>query len=448
MNLVEEYRTKLFTPEEAVKVVKSGDWVEFGSFTGQVHLLDKALASRKNELKDVKIRAVTRLGIPEVVKVDPNAEHFIYNNWHFSGFDRKLHDQGLCWHLPMLFHELPGYYRRFLDVDVVMIPVAPMDEHGYFNFGPQASATKAMCEKGKIIILEVNPNIPQCLGGREESIHISEVDYIVEADWAMPEIPIAQPSEIDEKIAAFIMKEIEDGSCIQLGIGGMPNAVGKMIAKSDLKDLGIHTEMMTDAMVDMVEAGQVTGAKKNIDKNKIVYTFSAATQKTYDFLHNNPMCAIYPVDYVNDPSVIAQNDNVVAINNCVEVDVFGQVCSESSGTRHISGTGGQVDYIFGAYRSQGGKAFICMESTFKKDGEIYSRIKPILTPGAIVTTPRTMVEYLVTEYGVVNLKGKSTWERAEAIISIAHPDFREELIKEAEKVGIWRRSNKLEQVAR
>lgn len=448
MLLAEEYRRKLVTPEEAVKVVKSGDWVEYGSFTGQVRVLDKALAERKHELRDVKIRALTRLGIPEVVKADPKAQSFSYHNWHFSESDRKLHDQGLCWHVPMLYHELPGFYRRFLDVDVVMIPVTPVDEHGYFNFGPQASHTKAMCEKGKTIILEVNPNIPRCLGGREESIHISQVDYIVEADWAMPEIPISSPSEIDEKIASFIMAEIEDGSCLQLGIGGMPNAVGKMIAKSDLKDLGIHTEMMTDAMVDMVETGQVTGSKKNIDKYKIVYTFSMATQKTYDFLHNNPMGAIYPVDYVNDPYIIAQNDKVVSINNCVEVDLFGQVCSESAGTRHISGTGGQVDYIYGAYHSQGGKSFICMESTFKKEGGVYSRIKPILTPGAIVTTPRTMTEFLVTEYGMVNLKGKSTWERAEALISIAHPDFREDLIKEAEQMGIWRRSNKIGQVAK
>ncbi|WP_425805272.1 acetyl-CoA hydrolase/transferase family protein [Desulfitobacterium sp. Sab5] len=442
MRFNEEYQKKLVTPEEAVRVVKSGDWVDYASFSGQVIELDKALAARAEELFDVKIRAVTALRTPEVVKADPEAKHFVYNNWHFSGLDRKLHDKGLCWHIPLLYHELPGYYRRFLDIDVLMIPVSSMDEHGFFNFGPQASHAKAMCEKAKVIILEVNPNIPRCLGGREEGIHLSEVNYIVEANWPLPQVPAGIPTEIEKKIASYIMSELEDGSCIQLGIGGMPNAVGQMIAQSDLKDLGIHSEMFTESMVEMVEAGRVTGARKTIDRYKIGYTFSFGTQKTYDFLNNNPMCVIYPVDYVNDPFIIAQNDKVVSINNCIEVDLTGQVCSESSGTRHISGTGGQFDFAYGAYRSKGGKSFIAMESTFKKGEELRSRIKPILTPGAVVTTHRSVVYYLVTEYGIANLKGKSTWERAEALISIAHPDFREDLIKEAEELGVWRQSNR------
>ena len=437
-----EYREKLTTPENAVCVVKSGDWVDYGSFTGQVIALDQALASRKDELKDVKIRAVTSLRMPEVVKVDPKAEHFTFNNWHFSGLDRKLHDQNSCWYIPMLYHELPGYYRKYADVDVAMITVTPMDEHGYFNFGPQVSHTKAICEKAKIIILEVNSYLPRCLGGQDENIHISEVDWIVESDRPMLQLPSTTPSEVDEKIASFILPEMVDGSCIQLGIGGMPNAMGKMLAQSELKDLGIHTEMFTDSMVDMVESGRVTGAKKKIDRNKITYAFTMGTQKTYDFMNNNPMCATYPVDYVNDPFIIAQNDNVAAINNCIEVDLYGQVCSESSGTRQISGTGGQWDFMVGSYRSQGGKSFICLESTFKKNGEVYSRIKPTLTPGAIVTAHRAMVQYMVTEYGIVNLKGKSTWERAEALISIAHPQFQDELVAEAERMGIWRKSNK------
>lgn len=443
-SIIEEYQKKLTTPEKAVSVVKSGDWVDYGSFTGQPVVLDKALAARKDELEDVKIRAVTAVRMPEVVKVDPEARHFVYNNWHFSGLDRKLHDQGLCWYSPIIYNELPSYYRRFLEVDVAMIPVAPMDEKGFFNFGPQVSHTKAMLEKAKIIILEVNPKIPRCLGGLEEAIHISEVDTIVETEWELPQIQPVPPTELDNRIAGFIMPELINGSCIQLGIGGMPNAMGKIIAQSDLKDLGVHTEMMTEAFVEMVEAGRVTGARKQIDRYKLTYTFSMGTQKTYDFLHNNPSCAIYPVDYVNNPWIIAKNDNVIAINNCVEVDLFGQVCSESSGTRQISGTGGQVDFTLGAYHSQGGKSFICLESTYKaKNGEIRSRINPILTPGAIVTTHRAMVNYVVTEHGIVNLKGKSTWERAEALISIAHPDFRDDLIRDAEKIGIWRRTAKL-----
>lgn len=436
------YKAKLVSPDEAVKVVKSGDWVDYGSFTGQTVALDKALAARKEELRDVKIRAVCRMGVPEVVKADPSSEHFIYNNWHFSGVDRKLHDQGLCYYIPLLYHEAPGLYRDVCDVDVAMISVSSMDEHGCFNFGPQVSHHRAACEKAKIVILEVNPNIPRCLGGAEEFIHISQVDYLVEANGLLASIPSGKSSEIDNSIATLIMNELEDGCCIQLGIGGMPNAVGEMIAQSGLKDIGIHTEMFAESMIDMVESGVLTGSRKQIDKYKIVYTFAFGTQRTYDFLNNNPSCAAYPVSYTNDPCIIAQNDKVMSINNCVEIDITGQICSESSGTRQISGTGGQVDFILGANRSKGGKAFVCMSSTYNKGETFASRIKPILTPGATVTATRTMASYIVTEYGIVNLKGKTTWERAEATISLAHPDFRDDLISEAEKMGIWRRSNK------
>lgn len=442
MNYTGLYQAKLVSPEEAVKVVKSGDWVDYGSFTGQTVALDKALAARKEELRDVKIRAVCRMGIPEVVKQDPSSDHFVYNNWHFSGVDRKLHDQGLCYYIPLLYHEAPDLYRDVCEVDVAMISVSSMDEHGCFNFGPQVSHHRAACEKAKIVILEVNPNIPRCLGGAEEYIHISQVDYLVEANGPLPSIPSGKSSDIDKTIASLIMNELEDGCCIQLGIGGMPNAVGEMIAQSDLKDIGIQTEMFVESMIDMVESGVLTGSRKQIDKYKIVYTFAFGTQRTYDFLDNNPVCAAYPVSYTNDPCIIAQNEKVMSINNCVEIDLTGQVCSESSGTRQISGTGGQVDFILGANRSNGGKAFICLSSTYNKGKTFASRIKPILTPGAIVTATRTMASYIVTEYGLVNLKGKSTWERAEAIISLAHPDFREDLTVEAEKMGIWRRSNK------
>ena len=443
MRYMDEYTKKLVKPEEAVKVVRSGDWVEYGQFAVQAVVLDRALAARKGELRDVKIRATTRaFGIPEVVKADPTAEHFAYHNLHFSGFDRKLHDQGLCWFVPILYHEVPRYYRENCELDVAMLPVAPMDRHGFFNFSLSNSHARAICDKAKTVIVEVNPNLPVCLGGKEEAVHISEVDLITPADWKIPELPSAQPSEVDRKIAALIMDELEDGCCIQLGIGGMPNAVGSMIARSDLKNLGIHTEMFCDSMVEMAEAGRLTGARKATDRGKIVFTFCLGTRTSYEFLDRNPMCASYPVNYTNDPFVIAQNDRFVAINNCVEIDLFGQVCSESSGTRHISGTGGQVDFTYGAYRSKGGKAFLCLSSTFDKKGTTVSRIKPLLTEGAIVTDPRALVSYVVTEFGIVNLKGKSTWERAEALISIAHPDFRDELVRDAEKMGIWRRGNR------
>ncbi len=443
MGLSEEYRKKTVTAEEAVKVVKSGDWVEYGQFATQAIVLDKALAARKNELRDVKIRTTTRVAsMPEVVKADPSAEHFRYHSLHYMGVDRRSQEMGNCWYIPIMFHEVPSYYRNYMDVDVAMIATTSMDAHGYFNFGPSCSFSRAICDKAKKIVLEVNPNTPRCLGGCEESVHISEVDYIVEVDWPFPEFPFPDPTDLDKKIAALIVEEMEDGSCLQIGQGGMPIAVGWMIAESGLKDLGIHSEMFCDSMIGMIETGKITGAKKNIDRHKIVYTFALGVKRTYDFLHDNPMCAIYPVSYTNDPSIVRQNDRVVSINNCVEVDLFGQVSSESSGPKQLAGTGGQVDFALGAFHSKGGKSFICMSSTYNKKGEPTSRVVPMLKPGTIVTTPRTIVSYLVTEYGVVFMKGKSTWERAEAIISIAHPDFRDGLIKEAEKMGLWRRSNK------
>ncbi len=444
MSYMDDYRKKLVTPQEAVEVVRSGDWVEYGQFAAQSVALDKALAARKDELQDVKIRATTRIaGIPEVVKVDPEARHFRYHSFHFSRIDRQLHDRGLCWFIPILYHEVPRYYRENCRLDVAMLPVSPMDEHGFFNFSLSNSFSRAICEAARTILLEVNPNLPVCLGGREESVHISEVALLVESDWPVPELPSIEPTEVDRKIAALIMNHMQDGSCIQLGIGGMPNAVGTLIARSGLRDLGIHTEMFVDSMVEMLEAGVVTGARKQLDRHKAVYTFCMGSRRCYDFLHRNPHCAAYPVDYTNDPAVIAQNDKVVAINNCVEIDLFGQVCSESAGTRHVSGTGGQLDFTFGAYRSKGGKAFLCLSSTHETRGTVHSRIRPLLTEGAITTVPRSMVSCVATEYGMVNLKGMSTWERAEALISIAHPQFQEGLIQAAEKMGIWRRRNRV-----
>ena len=327
-----------------------------------------------------------------------------------------------------------------------MIRVSPMDENGYFNFGPSASHMEAVCNKAKVVIVEVNNNMPVCLGGEPggEKVHISKIDYIVEGDnGELTELGSSKAQAIDEIGAKLIVEEIPNGACLQLGIGGMPNAVGSLIAKSDLKNLGVHTEMYVDAFVDIALEGKIDGSCKNIDKFKQTYAFGAGTKKLYDYLNNNKDCLSAPVDYTNDVRIISSLDNFISINNAVDVDLFGQVNAESSGIKHISGAGGQLDFVLGAYLSKGGKSFICCSSTYTtRDGQVKSRIMPTLNTGSIVTDTRTNTHYLVTEYGKVNLKGLTTWQRAEAIISIAHPDFREELIREADKMQIWRHSNK------
>lgn len=440
------YDQKLVSADQAAAVVKSGDWVDYGWTTGTTVAFDAALAKRMPELHDVSLRGGILMWVPEVFKIENPAEHFTWNSWHMSGIERKAIAQGFAYYAPIRYSELPRYYRESsTPLDVAVFQVAPMDEHGFFNFGPNASHMAAVCEKAKVVIVEVNENMPVCLGGFENCVHISDVDMIIEGDNpAIGEMGGgAAASEVDEAVAKLIVEEIPDGACLQLGIGGMPNAVGSLIAKSDLKDLGVHTEMYVDAFVDIAKAGKITGAHKAIDKGRQVYAFGAGTKKLYDYLHNNPECMSAPVDYTNDIRSISALDNFMSINNAVDVDLFGQVNAESAGIKHISGAGGQLDFVLGAYLSKGGKSFICCSSTFKgKDGSLQSRIVPTLNPGSIVTDTRANIHYLVTEFGKVNLKGLTTWQKCEAIISVAHPDFRDQLIADAEKMHIWKKSNK------
>lgn len=445
MDCLNEYRQKLRTPQQAVNAVKSGDWVDYGMGLSMPELLDEALAERKDELSEVKIRGLLALRPLKIVESDPEQRAFTYNSWHFSGYERGLHDRGLCSYIPMIYRNNPVFYRNHLNVNVACLSAAPMDRHGYFSFSLTNSALKAIAEKADTVIIEVNDKLPRVLGGYDECIHISEVNMVVEGEHkALVELKPPQASKVERMIAEAIVSQIEDGSTIQLGIGGMPNAVGQIIAQSDLKDIGMHTEMLASAYLDMHKNGKLTNKRKTADRNKGVWSFCAGTRELYDWVADNPGLASYPVDYVNSPEVMAKNDRLITINNCIEVDLYGQTCSEASGTRHISGTGGQLDFLTGGFMSEGGKSFICMASTYivKETGKIRSRIVSRFCQGSVVTDPRSQAYYLATEWGVVNLAGRSTWERAELIISLAHPDFRDRLIKEAEIMKIWRRSNK------
>lgn len=438
-----QYQQKKRTPDEAVSVVKSGDWIDYTSCLGKPVLLDRALARRKEELYDVKIRGNLMSGPLAVVECDEEQSHFIYHSWHCSSYERRLCDKGLCYYIPMVFHNNAAYYEFFLHVNVVMVSVTPMDQHGYFNFSVNTGVAAPIARMADIVIVEVNEHLPKIRGGYDECIHISEVDFIVEGKHEPPaDLLPSPPTETDRKIAELLIPHIVDGATLQLGIGSMPNAVGEMIAYSDLKDIGMHTELCSDAYLELYKMGKLTNRKKQIDRGKGVFGCAVGSRQLYEWLDDNPGVAAYPLEYVNRPSVIAQIDNMVSINSCVAVDLYGQVAAESSGARQISGTGGQLDFLIGASASRGGKAFICMSSVYvDKYGQTHSRIRPQFD-GDIITSPRSQIYFLATEYGVVNLEGRSTWERAEALISIAHPAFRDYLIKEAEKRKIWRRSNR------
>ena len=428
---------KTITAAAAAALVKSGDWVDYGFGLGQPDLFDAALAARKNELRGVKIRACLTLRPRAVLEADPTGEHFLWFNWHFSGYDRRQHDAGRCNYIPFNFGEGPDCYRRFVDpIDVVCIKTAPMDPHGYFNFGGAVTYHKAMTERAKVLIVETCAAMPYVYGA-QESVHLNDVDYVIDGgEGSLPELPNPAPTAADQKVAAFIAERIEDGACLQIGIGGMPNAVCTLLKDAGVRDLGIHTEMLVDGMIDLWEAGLITGARKTLNPYQIVFTFAAGSRKQYDFIHRNPRVQSYPVDYTNLPHHIMQNARVVSINSTTQIDLQGQAASESAGYRHVTGTGGQLQFVRGAYASPGGLSFMCLPSTYDRSGREQSRIVSTLTPGNIVTTPRTDIMYVVTEYGVACLKGKSVAERAKALIALAHPDFREQLEREAREKNL------------
>ena len=327
-----KYKQKLITADQAARMVKSGDFIFYGEFALFPEAIDEALAKRVDELENVDIRSVCFTKVPMVSQVDPERKHFLIHDHHFGVVSRRLYDNDLCDYVPITYHEGPRILKKYRDCDILFLSTGPMDPRGYFNFGMANSVTPAIISKSKKIVVEINENIPYCLGGNQESIHISRVDNIVEGkNLPLIEVPALKASETDMTIAGHIMNELEDGCCLQLGIGGLPNVVGSLITGSDLRNLGIHSEMLVDSCVDLYESGHVNGSRKEIDKYKMSYTFALGTKKLYDFLNQNPTCASYPVNYINDPRIIALNSRFIAINNAIEVDLFSQVCSESVG---------------------------------------------------------------------------------------------------------------------
>lgn len=437
MDYHEEYQRKLISAEEAAGLVKSGMWIDYGAICGFPSLIDEKLCKRASELKDVKIRA--EHSHTQIPRKDPGQEHFIHNSWFLGKVEREYHKNGCCSYIPFGLGEGPRMYREWLKdhVDITFIEVTPMDENGNFNFGTAVTRQKAACEVAKTVVVEVNEHQPWVYGGYDEVVNISDVDYIVENyEYKIPEFPAAVVTPEDEAIAGLLAERIEDGATIQLGVGAIPSVVGKLLIKHNKKELGIHSEMFNDSMMELIEAGVVTGSHKTLNPGRAVHCFAAGSERLYRFMDRNPALAGFPVDYTNDPYIIAQNEKQIAINSALRVDLRGQVCSETVGTRQISGTGGQLEFTRGAYMSKGGWAFICLHATrLDKDGTMVSNIVPTLELGDMVTVPASDVSYIVTEYGMVNMKGMSVWQRAKLLISIAHPDFREGLEKAALEAG-------------
>lgn len=430
MDYSEIYKTKLMSAADVATQVQSGWILGMDAAPTQADGIMDALTekARTSDIRGVKVHLMLD-GYPFGFFTDNSLDGKINGvSWFSSAGARKAVNGGYCDLIPAYYRDMPARIRELYDYDAYCVAVSPMDSHGYFSLATSSSYSEAMIDKAKRIYVEVNKYQPRCLCGTQ--LHVSQLAGIVENHHPMPTLKPPVLDDISVTIGNIIAEQISDGACIQLGIGAIPDATG--LALKTKHDLGIHTEMFTGSMVDLIECGAVNNSKKQIHRNKCVATFSFGSQKIYDFINDNPAIEILPVDYVNDPAVICRNDNVVSINAAIEVDLFGQVCAESIGTKHMSGTGGQSDYVRGACQSRGGKSFIAFASTTKG----ISKIKSTLTEGGIVTTSKNDVDYVVTEYGIAHLRGESLASRAKQLIAIAHPDFRDELTFEAKKRGM------------
>jgi acyl-CoA hydrolase len=427
MSWIFDYKSKLKSADEAVKIVKSGDRVYYGGNAAIPWALVRALAKRRDELIDVQLNHVLLLGDDPLSKPEM-AGHFRHNSLFVGPADREAVNDGRADYVPVFLHMIPRLFSEgIVPLDVAMIMVSPPDEHGFMSLGVEVLASMAAIMSAKKLILQVNEQMPRVLG--DCFVHCSRADAIVERTEALPELAPKKPSEVERKIAQHIIPLIPKGATIQMGIGGIPDVIYECLHSG--LELGIHTEMISDGAMRAIERGVVTGRNKTLHKGKVVITFALGSSELYNFLDNNPLIEAHPAEYVNDPFVISQNDNMVAINSAIEVDLTGQVCSDSIGQYIYSGFGGQVDFVRGAARSKGGKPIIAIPATAQ--GGKTSRIVPTLKAGAGVVTSRADVHYIVTEFGAVNLFGKNLRERALSLISVAHPAFREELLSAAKE---------------
>jgi len=425
MTWVDEYKKKLVSAEEAVSDIKSGQRVYISGNAATPYVLVKSLADRKDELKDVELVHVLLLGDDPFSRPEMQG-HFRHNSLFVGPADRKAINEGRADYVPIFLHQIPNlFYSGQMPLDVALLHLSSPDEHGFMSYGVEVLCSKAAAETAKKVIAQVNEQMPRVLG--DSFIHVSRIDQIVEVSEPLPELKKKPFSDVEKKIGGYVADLIDDCSTLQLGIGGIPDAI--LAALKDRQDLGIHTEMVSDGVMEAIESGVITGAKKTSHPYKVILTFLLGSKKLYDFADNNPVFEAHPTDYTNHPFVVSQNDNMVAINSAIEVDITGQVCSDSIGKFIYSGFGGQVDFIRGAAHSKGGKPIIALPSTAQKGKS--SRIAPFLKKGAGVVTTRADVMFVVTEYGVAYLHGKNLQERTIALINIAHPKFRDELIKEA-----------------
>lgn len=418
---------KTVTADEAVGAIKNGDRVVFSHAAGVPQETVKALIRNKERFSDIEIYHMLCLGNGDYLA--PELEtHFRHCTNFVGGNSRNAIAENRADFMPAFFFEVPYLFRRGqYPVDVAVIQVTPPDVMGNCSYGVSCDYTKPAAEQARVVIAEMNESLPHV--GGDNFIHISKIDYIIPCVNALPEIPPAKIGEVEKAIGGYCAELIEDGATLQLGIGAIPDAV--LMSLGDKKDLGIHTEMFTDGVIDLVQRGVINGKRKTLHPEKLVATFLMGSKRLYDFVNQNPAVELYPVDYVNNPCTIMKNENMVSINSCIEVDLMGQVVSECIGQKQFSGVGGQVDYVRGAMLSPGGKSIMAMPSTAAK-GKV-SRIVPFLAHGAAVTTSRNDVDYIVTEYGIAHLKAKTLKQRAESLIAIAHPDFREELTEEFRK---------------